>query len=92
MLKLGRSIPWTEQLKQFTGSEKLTADPILDYFAPLRIWLVEQRKKHDYPVGWEGSGNGVVTARSNSRAARTVGPSSLIVQLFLLIFASIIFV
>ena len=68
MLKLGRSKPWPEQLKQFTGSEKLSADPILDYFAPLRDWLKKQQAEHKYPVGWEVPGDKVTTGHSKSNA------------------------
>lgn len=53
MLALGRSRPWPEVLKTFTGSEKLTAQPILEYFAPLTKWLKEQQQKHGYSVGWK---------------------------------------
>ena len=53
MLKLGRSKPWPEQLKQFTGSEELSADPVLDYFAPLRKWLKKEHEKYKYPIGWD---------------------------------------
>lgn len=53
MLSLGKSKPWPEQLKQFTGSEKISAEPIMEYFAPLRKWLKEQQQKHKYIVGWK---------------------------------------
>lgn len=44
MLEMGQSKPWPEALKVFTGSPKLSAKPMLDYFAPLKKWLDEQNK------------------------------------------------
>jgi peptidyl-dipeptidase A len=45
MLAMGQSKPWPEALKAITGEEKMDATAILDYFAPLKQWLVEQNKK-----------------------------------------------
>ncbi|RWS27182.1 hypothetical protein B4U80_07684, partial [Leptotrombidium deliense] len=50
MLSYGSSIPWTRQLKQFTGAEKLSAKPILKYFEPLRIFLKKELKNEK--IGW----------------------------------------
>jgi peptidyl-dipeptidase A len=44
MLELGQSRPWPEALKALTGEEKMDATAILDYFAPLKVWLDEQNK------------------------------------------------
>jgi peptidyl-dipeptidase A len=44
MLAMGQSKPWPEALKAITGEEKMDATAILDYFAPLKQWLVEQNK------------------------------------------------
>ena len=52
MLKMGKSRPWPEALKKGTGSEKLTAVAIKEYFAPLDVWLREQRNTTGYPKGW----------------------------------------
>ena len=84
MLKLGRSKPWPEQLKQFTGSEKLAADPILDYFAPLRDWLKEQQAEHKYPIGWEVSDvpTKVRTGQSGSSAHSDKGVHIMLLLLF----------
>ena len=38
-------------LKELTGSEQLSGDPILEYFAPLNTWLTEQNKGKQ--CGWE---------------------------------------
>ena len=52
MLSLGKSKPWPEVLKQYTGSEHISTEPIKEYFQPLFLWLREYRKKHAYAVGW----------------------------------------
>lgn len=52
MLSLGRSKPWPEALKQFTGSEKISTDAIKEYFQPLMVWMREYRKKEAYQLGW----------------------------------------
>ncbi len=44
MLKLGASKPWPVALKQLTGSDKMDATAILEYFGPLQTWLKEQNK------------------------------------------------
>jgi peptidyl-dipeptidase A len=48
MLEAGQSRPWQETLKEMTGTDRLDAQPMLDYFAPLYKWLHEQnaREKH----------------------------------------------
>ena len=45
MLAMGLSKPWPEALKAMTGEEKMDATAIIDYFAPLKIWLDEQNAK-----------------------------------------------
>jgi peptidyl-dipeptidase A len=45
MLAMGLSRPWPEALKAMTGEDKMDATAIIDYFAPLKIWLDEQNKK-----------------------------------------------
>jgi peptidyl-dipeptidase A len=50
MLEMGQSKPWPEALKVFTGSSKLSAKPMLDYFAPLQKWLDAQNKGEK--AGW----------------------------------------
>jgi peptidyl-dipeptidase A len=44
MLALGTSKPWSEALKTLSGEEKMDASAILDYFAPLKVWLDAQNK------------------------------------------------
>ncbi len=50
MLEMGTERPWPEALNKLTGSEEMDATAILDYFAPLKIWLDEQNK--DRQCGW----------------------------------------
>jgi len=45
MLEAGQSKPWQETLKEMTGTDRLDAQPMLDYFAPLYEWLKEQNAK-----------------------------------------------
>ena len=42
MLEMGASRPWPEALELITGQRELNATAILDYFAPLKVWLDEQ--------------------------------------------------
>ena len=45
MLAMGTSKPWPEALKVVTGSDKMDATAMLEYFAPLKTWLDEQNKQ-----------------------------------------------
>jgi peptidyl-dipeptidase A len=50
LLELGRSQPWPVALQTLTGTSRLDAGPMLDYFAPLQTWLDEQNKGRS--CGW----------------------------------------
>jgi peptidyl-dipeptidase A len=50
MLEMGQSRPWPEAMEAFTGETGNDATAILDYFAPLNAWLVEQNEGK--PCGW----------------------------------------
>jgi peptidyl-dipeptidase A len=50
MLELGQSKPWPEALKQMTGEDKADANAMVEYFAPLLVWLKEQNK--GAATGW----------------------------------------
>jgi len=52
MLALGASKAWQDALATLTGEHQMDATAIADYFAPLKVWLDEQNKKNNYPVGW----------------------------------------
>ena len=53
MLELGKSVPWKDALEVLTGSPKLSAKPILDYFQPLADYLDRHRDNNGYSLGWE---------------------------------------
>ncbi len=44
MLEMGQSRPWPEALAALTGTGRLDATAMLDYFAPLKTWLDEQNR------------------------------------------------
>jgi peptidyl-dipeptidase A len=45
MLEMGTSKPWPEELKAATGEDRIDGQALLDYFAPLKVWLDEQNKQ-----------------------------------------------
>ncbi|GGA70221.1 peptidase M2 [Neiella marina] len=49
-LELGASQPWQQTLEVMTGSKDMDATAILDYFAPLKVWLDEQNQGRQ--CGW----------------------------------------
>ncbi|XP_053312925.1 angiotensin-converting enzyme 2 [Spea bombifrons] len=53
MLELGNSKPWPEALESITGGIKMDAQPLLNYFATLYDWLVEENRKNRRIVGWD---------------------------------------
>ncbi|WP_198783385.1 M2 family metallopeptidase [Shewanella putrefaciens] len=52
MLELGSSQPWPVALKEVTGKDTMDAKAVLDYFAPLKIWLDEQNTAANRQCGW----------------------------------------
>ena len=50
MLALGRSRPWPEALRAFTGEENIDTGALLEYYAPLKAWLDEQNRGQT--LGW----------------------------------------
>ena len=50
MLAMGASQPWPDALEAFTGTREISAEPLVEYFAPLKQWLDEQNAGK--PVGW----------------------------------------
>lgn len=50
MLALGSSVPWPDALEAFTGTREMSAQPLLDYFAPLKAWLDDENKGR--ACGW----------------------------------------
>jgi peptidyl-dipeptidase A len=50
MLEMGASKPWPEALQAFTGTREMSGKPMLEYFAPLQVWLQEQNRGKN--CGW----------------------------------------
>ena len=50
MLEMGQSKPWQEALQTLTGTDKMDASTIVNYFQPLKTWLDEQNE--DRQCGW----------------------------------------
>ncbi len=44
MLQKGSSQPWPDTLKGLTGSDRMDAAPMLEYFQPLEAWLKQQNE------------------------------------------------
>ena len=52
MLEMGASQPWPEALNVVTGTKQMDAKAVLDYFAPLQVWLDEQNSQASRQCGW----------------------------------------
>jgi len=52
MLELGQSKPWPEALKTLTGEDRMDANAMMEYFAPLKKWLDEQNAAAGAKPGW----------------------------------------
>ena len=52
MLEMGSSQPWPEALEVVTGTKGMDAQAVLDYFAPLKVWLDQQNKTNNNQCGW----------------------------------------
>lgn len=50
MLALGASRPWQDALEKLTGTRRMDASAILDYFQPLMAWLEAENRGR--PCGW----------------------------------------
>ena len=50
MLQIGASKPWPDALQAFTGSREISGKPMLEYFAPLQVWLEQQNRGKQ--CGW----------------------------------------
>ena len=56
MLSKGASQPWPQTMKELTGSEKMDASAVLEYFAPLQDWLKQQNAGQ--ACGWQAPSAG----------------------------------
>lgn len=52
VLKVGSSKPWQEILFNLTGTNKMDAGALLEYFSPVTKWLQEQNNKTNEVLGW----------------------------------------
>jgi len=50
MMVMGLSKPWPEALAAFTGTDKMDGSALVEYFAPLKVWLDEQNEGQQ--CGW----------------------------------------
>lgn len=50
MLARGASQPWQDAMQQLTGTRRMDAAALLEYFSPLRAWLKEQNAEQQ--CGW----------------------------------------
>ena len=66
MLSKGASQPWQSTMKELTGSEKMDASAVLEYFKPLQGWLTQQNEGKT--CGWNAQGT---TAAAKPAAAAT---------------------
>lgn len=66
MLAKGSSQPWQQTMKELTGTEKLDASAVLEYFAPLQDWLKQQNAGSQ--CGW-GAASAAAPAAAPTPAA-----------------------
>jgi peptidyl-dipeptidase A len=53
MLSAGSSVHWSVTLDKMTGTNRLDALPLLNYYAPLMEWLKKDNEKNGEDPGWE---------------------------------------
>lgn len=51
-LQAGSSRSWQTILEQVTGTNKMDASPLLEYFSPVTAWLEEQNRITNETLGW----------------------------------------
>ncbi|GHD64970.1 peptidase M20 [Luteimonas padinae] len=60
MLSKGNSQPWQQTMKELTGGDTMDASAVLEYFAPLQEWLVQQNEGKT--CGWQAAAAAPVAA------------------------------
>lgn len=55
MLTMGSSRPWPDAMEVLTGTRKMDASAILEYFKPLQDWLINANKQSGAHIGWKKS-------------------------------------
>ncbi|XP_059225077.1 angiotensin-converting enzyme [Stomoxys calcitrans] len=53
VMKMGATKHWRDILQMATGDRRLSAQGVLEYFAPLYIWLKDQNRKLGLVPGWD---------------------------------------
>ncbi len=53
-MNLGQSVPWPQALGELTDGdeEEVSAEPLLEYYAPLQAWLEREVQEKEIPLGW----------------------------------------
>ncbi|KAF7239084.1 Angiotensin-converting enzyme [Varanus komodoensis] len=51
-LRAGSSRPWQDILQELTGTNKMDATALLEYFHPLTAWLQEKNMQANETLGW----------------------------------------
>ncbi|XP_072023599.1 angiotensin-converting enzyme-like [Amphiura filiformis] len=64
MLGMGKSKPWRDAMEAITGQREMSADAIMEYYAPLMEWLEKTNAENEEYIGWDGD-----SARPNSASA-----------------------
>ena len=64
-MQLGSSVSWQAALMALTGSPKMDAGPMLEYFEPLYDWLEQDNTQWDTELGWAAGGNGAAKLTVN---------------------------
>ena len=67
MLSKGASQPWQQTLKELTGSDKMDASAVLEYFSPLQAWLKQQNEGKT--CGWNAEAAKAATPTEGKKAA-----------------------
>lgn len=78
VLSQGSSVPWPKQLKQLTGSDKVSAQPMIKFFEPLYDYLESQLLNEQ--IGWRARNARSYFPPDDERDTRTIGRSSRIQQ------------
>ncbi|GAB3388656.1 M2 family metallopeptidase [Lysobacter fragariae] len=69
MLGRGASQEWQKTLKEMTGSDKMDASAVLEYFSPLQAWLKQQNEGKT--CGWNAEG--ATAAKADAKPAAKAG-------------------
>lgn len=85
VLKAGSSKSWQEILFNLTGTDKMDAGALLEYFSPVTTWLQEQNNKTNEVLGWpefdwrppipEGYPEGIGKAGTGRGQGKSLNPS-----------------